>query len=77
MGRSLGTRLGIHADHVAGGRAVWGVATCRMKLPLQDFVLKMQGELMCKGWGGIFAGHYSTSTVNPVMTYIHRHNLRL
>ena len=29
-----------------------GALMCRIKIPLQDFVLKMQGG------GGIFAGHY-------------------
>ena len=30
-----------------------------IKIPQQDFVLKMQGGLMCEG-GGVFAGHYGT-----------------
>ena len=29
---------------------------CRIKIPLQDFVVKMQGGLMHEG--AIFAGHY-------------------
>ena len=33
-----------------------------IKIPQQDFALKMQGGLMREGrgggWGGIFAGHY-------------------
>ena len=36
-----------------GGRLMRGI-----KIPLQDFALKMQGGLMRKG-GGVFAGHYS------------------
>ena len=31
-----------------------------IKIPLQDFALKMQGVLMREGGGGVFAGHYGT-----------------
>ena len=34
-----------------------------LKIPQQNFVLKMQGGLMHEG-GGIFAGHYGTLTIN-------------
>ena len=30
----------------------------RIKIPQQDFVLKMQRGLMREGGGGVFAGHY-------------------
>ena len=39
----------------------WGVMG-RIKIPQQDYALKMQGRLMCEGGGGIFAGHYGTHT---------------
>ena len=39
----------------------WGGVLMReIKIPLQDFTLKMQGELMHKG--SVFAGHYGTWT---------------
>ena len=36
-----------------------------IKIPLQDFALKMQGELMREG-GGVFAGHYDN-----IVHYLH------
>ena len=38
-----------------GGGLVRGI-----KIPQQDFELKMPGELMREGGGGVFAGHYGT-----------------
>ena len=35
----------------------------RIKIPQQDFELKMPGGLMCEG-GGVFAGHYGISFSN-------------
>ena len=34
---------------------------CGIKIPQQDFVLKMQGGLMCEG--SVFLGHYSKCNV--------------
>ena len=37
-----------------------------IKIPSQDFALKMQGGLMCEGEGGsIFAGHYGIHPSSP------------
>ena len=38
-----------------------GGAYVRDKIPQQDFVLKMQGGLMCEG--SVFLGHYSKCNV--------------
>ena len=35
-----------------------------IKIPQQDFVLKMPGGLMREGGGGIFAGHYGILNAN-------------
>ena len=53
---------------------------CGIKIPQQEFALKMQGGLMHEG-GGVFAGHYSMHTASrkwlqksifEVITYVHR-----
>ena len=39
---------------------------CGMKIPPQDFALKIQGGCLCAwggGGGGVFTGHYGTSYV--------------
>ena len=46
----------------------WGGGLMRgIKIPQQDFALKMLGGLMREGGrgrgGGVFAGHYGTSTI--------------
>ena len=38
---------------------------CGIKIPLQDFVLKMQGGLMREG--GIFGGQYGIYTIASLM----------
>ena len=43
---------------------------CRIKIPLQGFVLKMQGELMHEG--GVFAGHYGILDVYILILQIPR-----
>ena len=40
-----------------GGGGVGGDFMRRIKIPQQDFALKMQGGLCARGGGGIFAGH--------------------
>ena len=48
-----------------GGKGGEGLM-CRIKIPLQDFALKMQGGLMREG-GGIFSVHYGIHLPVPCM----------
>ena len=40
-----------------------------IKIPLQDFALKMQGGLMHEGGGGVFVGHYGIFNVSYPFFY--------
>ena len=51
-------------DKSSSGRGGGGLMR-GIKIPQQDFALKMLGGLMREwgGGGGVFAGHYGTSTI--------------
>ena len=40
-----------------------------IKIPQQDFALKIQGGLMGEGGGGVFAGHYGTCKLHSSNFY--------
>ena len=54
-----------------GGGGGRGGLMCGMKIPQQDFVLKMQGRLMREGWGG---GHICVTLLYLQIPHLLRQN---